>query len=514
MPRHPKSGRSLGVLVPVLLLTVSACAVGPSVRPVIAVNDGNQTTTGNPPPAAGQLPPLDTPQNSSISWSDCTSATKLRMPETATSLSFQCGRITTPLDSPDQPGVGDVSIALLKAGTGPIPLAVVNDATGVPGTLYAAQLAAKLPPELLKTFSLVGMDRRGTGASDPAQCVPGSARAEIVGYDPDDTQLDDLLAAAKRASQECVLELDDRLQALDSWRTAEDLDQLRGALGVDRLNAIGHGEGSRVLTLYADRYGNHTGRFVLDGSPDPILDAPTAAQAAAMGAEATFDAFAASCRTRGCSLGADPKQAVLSLLDKLRQHPKTSPLSAGEALHAVLMGLADRTAWPALADAITAALSNNMDALGLFVAPLSTVVDGDPPLLDTQLITGCNDVQMRLPPEQISAMVSDWAKKAPLFGGLFAQQLLLCTSWPVPAQQLPTPSGHNAPPILVLSTADDPVTPEDGTQRTARQLASGVLVSWEGGGHGALVQSPCATAAAQHFLVDAQVPTDGTACPP
>ncbi|QUQ72042.1 alpha/beta hydrolase [Kutzneria sp. CA-103260] len=514
MPRHPQSGRSLGVLVPVLLLTVSACAVGPSVRPVIAVNDGGQTSTGSAPAPAGQLPQLDKPQNPSIAWSDCTSATKQRMPETATPLSFQCGRITTPLDSPDQPGIGDVSIAVLKAGTGPIPLAVVNDATGVPGTLYAAQLAAKLPAALLQTFSLVGMDRRGTGASDPAQCVPGSARAQIVGYDPNDSQLDDLLAAAKRASQECVLELDDRLQALDSWRTAEDLDQLRGALGVDRLNAIGHGEGSRVLTLYADRYGSHTGRFVLDGSPDPILDAPSAAQAGAMGAEATFDAFATACRTRGCSLGADPKRALLSLLDKLRQHPKTSQLSAGEALHAVLMGLADRSAWPALGDAITAALAGTMDPLSQFVAPLSTVVDGNPPLLDTQLITGCNDVQTRLPPEQISSMVSDWSKKAPLFGGLFAQQLLLCTSWPVPAQQLPTPSGHNAPPILVLSTADDPVTPEDGTQRTARQLASGVLVSWEGGGHGALVQSPCATAAAQHFLVDAQIPTDGTACPP
>ena len=514
MPRHSKSGRSLGVLVPVLLVAVSACAVGPSVRPVIAVNDGAQTTTGNAPAPAGQLPPLDKPQNSSIAWSDCTSVTKQRMPETTTSLSFQCGRITTPLDAPDQPGVGDVSVALLKAGDGPIPLAVVNDATGVPGTLYAAELASKLPPALLKTFSLVGMDRRGTGASDPAQCIPGGARAQIADYDPDSTQLDDLIAAAKRASQECVLELDDRLQALDSWRTAADLDQLRTALGVNRLNAVGHGEGSRVLTIYADRYASHTGRLVLDGSPDPILDAPGAAQADAMGAEATFDAFADACRTRNCSLGADPKQAVLSLLDKLRQHPLTGPLSPGEAVHAVLMGLADRTGWPALADAIAAALQGNADALAAYSAPLSTVVDGDPPLLDTQLITGCNDMQMRLPPEQISGMVADWKQKAPLFGGLFAQQLLLCSSWPVPAQQLPTPSGHNAPPILVLSTADDPVTPEAGTQRTARQLASGVLVSWEGGGHGALAQSPCATAAVQHFLVDAQVPTDGTACPP
>ncbi|MEV6605969.1 alpha/beta hydrolase [Kutzneria sp. NPDC051319] len=502
------------MLVPVLMLAASACAVGPSVRPVIAVNDGGPASSTGVPTPSGQLPPLDTPQNASIAWSDCTAGTKTRMAETTTTLAFQCGRITTPLDAPGQPGVGDVSIALLKAGDGPIPLVVVNDATGTPGTLYAAQLASKLPAPLLKTFSLIGMDRRGTGASDPAQCIPGSARAAITEYDPDSTQLDDLSAAAKRASQECVLELDDRLQALDSWRTAGDLDQLREALGVSRLNAIGHGEGSRVLTVFADRFGSHTGRLVLDGSPDPILDPPSAAQAGAMGAEATFDAFAALCKARNCSLGPDPKQATLALLDQLRQHPMTARLSVGEAVHALLMGLADRASWPALADAVTAARAGDIDALAAYEAPLSTAVDNDPPLLDTQLITGCNDMQMRLPPEQISGMVSDWKAKAPLFGGLFAQQLLLCSSWPVPAQQLPTPSGHSAPPILVLSTADDPITPEEGTQRTARQLASGVLVSWEGGGHGALIQSPCATAAVQHFLVDAQVPTDGTACPP
>jgi pimeloyl-ACP methyl ester carboxylesterase len=513
LPRHFQSGRTLAALVPVVLLG-AACAVGPSVRPVIAVNDGNQPAGSSVPAPAGQLPPLDKPQNASISWSDCTTTTRARMPETTTALSFQCARITTPLDAPDQPGVGDVSVAVLKAGDGPIPLVVVNDVTGEPGTLYAADLATKLPAALLKTFSLVGMDRRGTGASDPAQCIPGAARAQIANYDPDSTELDDLLAAARRASQECVLELDDRLQALDSWRTAADLDQLRGALGVDRLNAVGHGEGSRVLTIYADRYAKHAGRLVLDGSPDPILDAPGAAQAGAMGAEAAFGAFADACKARNCSLGPDPKQATLALLDQLRQHPKTGALSAGEALHAILIGLADRAGWTALADAIAAARAGNVAALGAYAAPLSTVVDGDPPLLDTQLITGCNDIQTRLPPEQISGMVSDWSKKAPLFGGLFAQQLLLCSSWPVPAQQIPTPSGHGAPPILVLSTADDPVTPEAGTQRTARQLASGVLVSWEGGGHGALAQSPCATAAVQHFLVDAQVPTDGTACPP
>jgi hypothetical protein len=41
-----------------------------------------------------------------------------------------------------------------------------------------------------------------------------------------------------------------------------------------------------------------------------------------------------------------------------------------------------------------------------------------------------------------------------------------------------------------------------------------VLISWQGAGHGALGQSPCATDAVQGFLFDGKVPTAGTACPP
>ncbi|AHI00123.1 alpha/beta hydrolase [Kutzneria viridogrisea] len=517
MPRQAFRGRAIGLLLPVLL-TAAACAVGPSVRPVIAVNDGSpQAKPGEQ--ATGSLPPLDKPSGSTVSWSECGGGARARLGELAanTALAVRCGRIINELDAPNSPGVGDVALSVLRAGTGDIPLVVLNDVAGEPGTVYAAKLASKLPPELLKTFFLVGMDRRGTGTSDPAQCVPDQVRARIVGFDPASSQLDGLLDAAHKASQECVLDMDDRLAALDSWRTAADVDELRKQLGVPKLNAIGHGDGSRVLTVYADRYADRVGRLVLDGSPDPTLDPAGAAQAGAVGAEAAYTAFAADCKARACPLGGDPRQALTGLLEQVRAKPLVNPngaqLTAGGVLQGVLTGLADRSGWPALAEAISKAAGGDGTALGRYTAPLLGVVNGNPARLDAQL-TQCNDTQTRLPPEQISGMVKDWSGKMPLFGGLFAQRLLLCSSWPVPAKPLAAPSGHGAPPILVLSTASDPVTPEEGTARTARQLASGVLVSWQGGGHGALAQSPCATAAAQQFLTNALVPADGTACPP
>jgi hypothetical protein len=67
---------------------------------------------------------------------------------------------------------------------------------------------------------------------------------------------------------------------------------------------------------------------------------------------------------------------------------------------------------------------------------------------------------------------------------------------------------------VVIGTANDAVTPQDGTQRAAQQLDTGVYVSWEGSGHGALGFSPCATTAAIKFLTDGAVPRNGTVCPP
>jgi len=75
-------------------------------------------------------------------------------------------------------------------------------------------------------------------------------------------------------------------------------------------------------------------------------------------------------------------------------------------------------------------------------------------------------------------------------------------------------NGQGLPPLVVVSTSADPVTPEAGTNRAAQQLPSAVLISWQGAGHGALQNSTCAFSAAQSFLTDGKVPAAGTACPP
>lgn len=501
-------------LLPVALL--SACTAGPSARPAIVVNDGDAI----PPPTSStepqSVPPLGEPRNAAVRWAQCGPEITDRLTKLAppASLKIDCGRVNGVLDSPYAPGRGTMRMQVLRVGSGPVPLLVVNDVDGLPSTLYAVKLAMTLSPEFLSRFSLVGLDRRGTGNSDAVRCLPEEVRDELVALDPRAGDVNAWVDLARTAGQQCTLAMESRLPAIDTWRTAADLESARAALGMDRLHAIGHGEGSRVLSVFAERYPNRVGRMVLDGVPDPNEDASVTLAAVAEGADALFGAFAEDCARRGCELGDNARQALTEVLSAEPLATENFDLTPGIVLRAVLAALPDRQAWPALSKAIADARSGVPDGLAAFAAPVVQETDELPAMFDGTLVTRCNDTRGRLSTAQLEATTKDWNTRYPIFGGLTAQWLALCTPWPVASHPVTQPHAQSAPPIVVLSTATDGVTPQQGTQHAAQQLASAVLVSWQGTGHGALGISPCATDAATAFFIDGKTPRDGTVCPP
>jgi pimeloyl-ACP methyl ester carboxylesterase len=496
---------------------LSACTAGPSDRPEIITNDGAAPSTTQTI-APNEVPPLED-VGDAIRWKDCPGeiANALTALRTPSWLPVRCGKINGVLDSPYAPDRGTARIQVLQAGKGPVPIVVVNDVDGLPGTVYAAKLGALLGPDFFKKFQLIGMDRRGTGNSAAAKCVPEEVRRAMVEADPAALDVQSWYESAQTAGQQCSIAMESQLPAYDTWRTSADLDSLRTALGVNRLNAVGHGEGSRVVSMFADRFPDRVGRLVLDGVPDPTADAQLAYEGVAKGGEAAWDAFSADCVQRGCELGTDPERTLLELLGQLRTSPITNPfldITAGSAMHAVLIGLADRASWPALATALATAKNGDGTGLLAMLTPYTLGSEVQAPALDGTLITTCNDMRTRLSPDQVKTAATEWQKKFPLFGPIAAQRLAFCGPWTIPDHPLPTPTGRGAPPVLVLGTASDAITPLDGTERAAQQLDSGVLLSWQGGGHGALGASPCATDAALKFLTDAAVPRNGTVCPP
>jgi pimeloyl-ACP methyl ester carboxylesterase len=515
------TGRRWAKRIALLIVTAglaTACTAGPSERPGIVVRDAPPATTQEPG-GEPEVPPLEE-MTDSMAWRDCSEEIRERLAaeELPGWLPVECGKINAVMDSPYAPGRGNIRLQVLRAGAGKVPIVVLNDVGGLPGTIYAAHLAKTLPQGFFEKFTLIGVDRRGTGNSGAAGCVPEEIRRAMVDPDPADLPIDIWLQAAQTAGQQCSIQLETHLPAYDTWRTAADLDTLREALGVPRLNGIGHGEGSRVLSVFADRYPERVGRLVLDGVPDPTQDAAVALEGVAKGAEAAFNAFSSDCIARRCELGSQPKRALLNLLGQLRTDPVTEPeeldLTAGSALHAIMIALGDKARWPALSAAIAKAGDRDPSGLVDLLVPLVIGTNRQVATMDSALVTMCNDTKTRLSPERIEQFGEDWQDKYPLFGTVVVQRLALCSPWTVPNQPLPTPTAAGAPPIVVLATAADAVTPEEGTQRAAQQLESGTYVSWQGGGHGALGFSSCATEAALGFLIDAKVPRNGTVCPP
>ncbi|MCO1574856.1 alpha/beta hydrolase [Crossiella sp. SN42] len=520
MPRR-RASISVGAMAAVSALVLSACAVGPSDRPAVA-HDGSGAGPGGPPPTsapAKPIPPLTEPKDVGLSFVDCTDTVNRKL-GSPNSLRVGCAKLSTTLDSPTRPGRGNTRIQLTKVGEGKHPLVVLNDAMGEPGSLYAVRLAAQLPKEILDVFHLIGVDRRGTGDSDAVRCVNQPSRSAMVGFDPavtDAGALGELLETTRDAAQECMLDLDEQLGAFDTARTANDMNALREALGVPQLNAVARGDASRVLTVFAERYQDEVGRFILDGSPDPTVDAVGQAEARASGLKDAFAAFTADCATRGCPLGATPDQVVNDLVAKLRGQPLRGAritFQSGTALRAIAAGLADRPRWPELAEAITKARDGDASGLESFVLPLWNGPDRDMIRLDGGLVTTCNDTTTRVDPARAATLAQEWTAKYPIFGALSAHELAWCMPWPVPAQPLPIPRAPEAPPMLVLGTEKDAVTPLAGTTKTAEALATAVQVNWQGAGHGAFARSSCVNEASRLYLVEGKAPANGTVCPP
>jgi pimeloyl-ACP methyl ester carboxylesterase len=505
----------------VLLALLAGCTAGPSSRPPVAVRDTNLAPPAPPqaPPSNPPLPPPGAYSRTSLPWRECTAAIAAQLGTTPPS-KVECAELRVDATTAKPVFGTSLKLDLTRIGDGPAPLVVLADAAEEPGTLRAVRLAGRVPRELLGRFTLLGLARRGTGPSEPLDCIPKTTRNLIVGFDPDAAEagrLDDLLDTTRTAIQTCVQDLGEVLTTINSTSTADDLEQLRISLNAPVLNVISHGEASRAVLDFLHRYPSSVGRVVLDGAVDPTLDDVAATEATVGAVDAGYRAFAADCVARGCPLGADPQAALAALLGTLRQTPLQAGwqrVTAGIAYQAVLETVGDPPRWPQLAAALAAARDGDITALAALVAPVLSRERGLPARFDPALATHCNDTPTRVPPQRAEQLVHQWQQRWPLFGGVLAARLLLCSAWPVPSGTPGSTLDQPLPPVLVVATAGDPLTPADGTRRVAQSLPSATLLLWQGLAHGALPHSPCVTDLAIRFLMEASIPKQGTLCPP
>ncbi|NMO90683.1 alpha/beta hydrolase, partial [Actinomycetospora sp. TBRC 11914] len=538
------------------LLVLAGCAVGPSQRPPVATVNSDapsappaSSTAAPPPPSA--LPPL-VPSSPTLDFTDCTGAVLAGLggPAALGGRDVRTGCATVPVGGGFAAGssasAAQVDVTRVTIGPAPttptVPIAVLGDPGRRTGTEAAVRLAAQGPADLLAGRTLYGVDVRGSSGT-AIDCITPTTRAALDDADPaaaDPAALTPLATAAGSAARTCSQLLEDSLTDFTTATDADDLEEVRQALGATRLNAVGLGGGASTLAQWAQAHPGAQGRLVLDALPDPTATEPVASDQRAAAANAGLDAFATACVANGnCPLGADPRGAVTDLVRRLHTAPlpaaadATGPVAgravtAGTVVTVLVDSLGDPGSWSALAAALAAARAGDPSGvLGLAEAHEGT---GDgigsggsgsaaasqaapDPGYDLGLVQTCNDDADRATVDQVAAAARRSATADPVFGGWFAQRALTCASWPVPTQA-PAPLAGTATPTLLLGTASDPQVPLAQSQRVAAGMQGSVLVSWLGAGHGAYPGTPCIAGVVDDFLVGGEIPREETVCPP
>ena len=430
-----------------------------------------------------------------------------------------CAKVLAPLDYAN-PSAQAVTLSMRKvAATASPRLGTLFVNFGGPGA-SGVTLVPGFARAGLERFDIVGWDPRGVGESTSVVCYGGSRTDDLVEVDtsPETTAGLAALAKAQEAfGKSCWDNSGVLLEHISTIDTARDLDLLRALVGDGKLYYFGYSYGTRIGATYAELFGQNAARIVLDGAVD-ITHSDEAIQA--IGFDLALSHFARWCADDDCSLGSSEKEvvaSVVSLFDEVGRKPlKLGDRSVTKSL--VVTGVAmmlygGLDSWPKLAYMIDAAHDGVADGLARAADQLNDRdTDGEyGSLFYAFPAVSClddDDLGVRHADQQ-------WAKDqraAPVFGKYFGPDFV-CALWPVrPARQLMV-TARSAPPIVVIGGTGDNATPYQQAVAMADQLASGVLVTYDGEGHGAYGgESTCVDKLVTAYLVDGTVPRDGTVC--
>ncbi len=382
-----------------------------------------------------------------------------------------------------------------------------------------------LTPELLDRFDIVSFDPRGVQRSSPVLC---SASTSGSGSQSSGPMIDPVptTPAARQAlisndeefGAQCERDSGPLLPYVGTVDTARDLDRIRAALGDAQLTFIGHSYGTLLGSTYAELFPTHVRAMVLDAAIDPALSTTDYAIDQANSLESELDSFFLWCAAdTSCPWrpSGDPTTALLALIQQSRVRPLTvgggGEAGPGELYDALLAGLESQSSWPTLAGALAAAEVGDGTEVTSMTDQYQT--GGSTNGADAEEAIDCLDHPVDPDLSSYPVLAAQAAQSAPVFGPLLTWGLVGCATWPAPATRTPGPAyDTGAPPILVVGTTGDPVTPYSWAVNLAHELAGGVLLTWRGQSHVAYFYSACVRAAVQTYLVAATMPPAGTTC--
>ena len=350
-----------------------------------------------------------------------------------------------------------------------------------------------------RRYNIVGYDQRGTGYS-------GLLRCPALERDP-------RLRAIGPAG-ECAQRLGQQRTFFTTQDSVEDIENIRRALGVDKLTLLGISYGTKLALAYARAHPDHVERMVLDSVLDPDdSDAFGLEPYRAMG-----PTLVALCPRHCAGVTSDPVGDLSRLVTKLGATPLRGAFRTvhGRRRVATLTSLAlsdlmfDADYNPAIRAGIPAAVRAALDhddaapLLRLIYAAQDLSALPNARLFSAaRYATVCEETPLPwtrdTPVEQRSAVALQRATEAgpqaffPFdYATARADEIDLCLRWPgVPRPQDVRASGpYPAVPTLILQGGEDLRTPPAGSARVAAALPNVQRVVVPGVGHAVIGGDP------------------------
>jgi pimeloyl-ACP methyl ester carboxylesterase len=436
------------------------------------------------------------PNPGPLDWHDCTG-----------DYAAECATLTLPVDwsHPDGPTFG-LAVARHRATDPAHRVGTLIFGPGGPGDSGVDRVRNGLDrfsADLQQHFDIVSFDPRGVGASNPVVCSPDLVAEAPPPVLTSQAGFDATLAYNRTLWADCRKQTGPIFDHADTGSTVRDLDALRAALGERTLTFQGSSYGTLLGEEYAERYPDRVRAIVLESVVDHHPTSTSAFLSSQSWAlQDSFDVFVDWCdATAACALhGQDVRRVYAGLL--ARADAGDLGMAPFDLTALVFKDTKDPD-YPKLAQILAALAAGGR---GQPVGSLGVVVPAF-----------CNDWSLPVRDyREYAAILRRTATVAPdVRYGAQVFSLTMCLGWPEPvADPQHVLQVHTARPLLLLNSRHDPATGVNWAASTARQLGrDGVLVVYEGAGHGSYGLSDCMRQVADDYLVSLRVPPRGSICP-
>jgi pimeloyl-ACP methyl ester carboxylesterase len=365
---------------------------------------------------------------------------------------------------------------------------------------------------VLDQRDLILFDQRGTGYSQPRLDCPerGSVTGHLlaVGLTAPETQ--EVILDAFRRCRDRLAGQGIDLTAYHSAASAADLNDLRIALGYEKLNLYAVSYGTRLaLTIMRD-YPEAVRSAVLDSVYPLQVNLYTAL---APNSNRAFDVFFDRCLADpACNASyPDLRNVFYRLVDQLNANPVFLNLYAGGAEQSVrvdggllidvlFVGLYNPAVTRSMPQMIYDVLRGDYDILR---QRLELYFDASG-ALGMQMSVQCSEEMPFNAPEEAYALAQGLPQQIAAFYPASVQPLFAtCREWPVappdPRENLPVLSDL---PALILAGGHDPITPPEWGRVVAQDLSHVYYHEFPGHGHWVTRSSRCALSMALAFWND------------